>query len=313
MPPAARLGCKARTIRRPTHGRFDFADMPIENISDTARWVAVYRAMESARRDALFNDPFAARLAGAQGTRIVSELKHGKSLAWPMIVRTAVFDEMIIDRVANHRVDTVVNLAAGLDTRAWRMRLPPSLRWIDVDLPGITEYKANAMRGEKTACAYEAIAIDLTDASERAALFARIDSESKRALVITEGLLIYLTAEQVGSLARDIHSMQCAIWWLFDLASKRLLHIMNRYWGRAVKAGNAPFQFAPAEGTAFFEKFGWREVEFRSGLDEAHRLRREMRMAPLWRLLSRFGSRERREEFRRMSGYVMLERAGYTD
>ncbi|HWG33130.1 MAG TPA: class I SAM-dependent methyltransferase, partial [Gemmatimonadaceae bacterium] len=109
--------------------------MPIENISDTARWVAVYRAMESARRDSIFNDPFAARLAGAQGTRIVSELKRGKSLAWPMIVRTAVFDEMIMDRVANHGVDTVVNLAAGLDTRAWRMQLPRSLRWIDVDLP----------------------------------------------------------------------------------------------------------------------------------------------------------------------------------
>src|SRR6185312_7654351 len=112
VPPAARLGCKARTIPHPTPGRFDFADMPIENISDTARWVAVYRAMESARRDAIFNDPFAARLAGEQGTRIVSELKRGKSLAWPMIVRTAVFDDMIMDRVANHGVDTVVNLAA---------------------------------------------------------------------------------------------------------------------------------------------------------------------------------------------------------
>jgi methyltransferase (TIGR00027 family) len=282
--------------------------MPIENISDTARWVAVYRAMESARRDALFNDPFAARLAGTQGTQIVSELKRGKSLAWPMIVRTAVFDEMITDRVTNGGIDTVVNLAAGLDTRAWRLPLPASLRWIDVDLPRITEYKANAMRGEKPVCNYEALATDLTDASARAALFARIDGESKAALVITEGLLVYLTAEQVGSLARDIHSMKCARWWLFDLASERLLPIMNRHWGHAVAAGNAPFQFAPAEGTAFFEKFGWREVEFRSGLDEAHRLHREMRMAPLWRFLSRLGPRVRREEFRRLTGYVMLER-----
>lgn len=283
--------------------------MPIENISDTARWVAVYRAMESARRDAIFNDPFAARLAGPEGAQIVKELKRGKTLAWPMIVRTAVFDEMITDRVAKGGIDTVVNLAAGLDTRPWRMRLPPSLRWLDVDLPAITEYKTNAMRGEKPVCAYEAIVADLTDAQARAELFARIGSESRSALVITEGLLVYLTAQQAGSLATDIHSMRCATWWLFDLASPRLLPIMNRHWGSAVAAGNAPFQFAPAEGTAFFDKFGWREREFRSGLEEAHRLHREMALAPLWRFLSRLGKPEQREEFRRMNGYVMLERA----
>lgn len=282
--------------------------MPIENISDTARWVATYRAMESARRDAIFKDPFAARLAGPEGPQIVSELKRGKSLAWPMIVRTAVFDEMIMDRVSHGGIDTIVNLAAGLDARAWRMPLPASLHWIDVDLPVMTDYKANVMRDEKPVCRYESIATDLTDASARSALFARIDGESTTALVITEGLLIYLTEAQVGSLARDIHSMKCARWWMCDLASAKLLPIMNRSWGQAVAAANAPFQFAPAQSTAFFEPFGWREVEFRSGLQEAHRLHREMRFAPLWRLLSKFGPPERREEFRRMSGYVMLER-----
>jgi len=317
-----RIACRQPSIsvarRAPStvqpNGLVEFPDVPIENISDTARWVAVYRAMESARRNALFKDPFAARLAGPKGAQIVRELRRGKAMAWPMIVRTAVFDEMIMDRVDKGGVDkggvdTVINLAAGLDTRPWRMPLPESLRWIDVDLPAITEYKANAMRDKKPACRYEAVAADLTDAQVRASLFARIDSESRTALVITEGLLVYLTTEQVEALARDIHSMRCARWWMFDLASARLLPILNRHWaGNAVAAANAPFQFAPAEGTAFFERFGWREIEFRSGLDEAHRLRREMRMAPLWRFLSRFGPPERREEYRRMSGYVMLER-----
>lgn len=97
--------------------------MPIENVSDTARWVAVYRAMESARPEALFHDPFASGLAGDRGTEIVDGLKRGRSLATPMIVRTVVFDEIILDRVAKG-ADLVVNLAAGLDVRPWRMRLP---------------------------------------------------------------------------------------------------------------------------------------------------------------------------------------------
>jgi O-methyltransferase involved in polyketide biosynthesis len=45
--------------------------MPIGNVSDTARWVAVYRAMETARPDAIFRDPFAERLAGERGLEIV--------------------------------------------------------------------------------------------------------------------------------------------------------------------------------------------------------------------------------------------------
>ena len=64
--------------------------MPIENISDTARWVAVYRAMESERADAIFRDPFARRLAGGKGEQIVETMKSGRRMAWAMIVRTAV-------------------------------------------------------------------------------------------------------------------------------------------------------------------------------------------------------------------------------
>src|SRR4051812_13594486 len=109
----------------------------IQNISDTARWVAVYRAMETSRRDAIFRDPFAARLAGEKGNAIVDTMKRGRQMAWAMIVRTAVFDEIILERIRNGGVDLVVNLAAGLDARAWRLPVAPTLRWVDVDLPGI--------------------------------------------------------------------------------------------------------------------------------------------------------------------------------
>jgi O-methyltransferase involved in polyketide biosynthesis len=53
----------------------------IENVSDTARWVAVYRAMETARPDALFHDPYAARLAGEKGEAIVDQMKRATT-AW---------------------------------------------------------------------------------------------------------------------------------------------------------------------------------------------------------------------------------------
>ncbi|HET7551105.1 MAG TPA: class I SAM-dependent methyltransferase [Gemmatimonadaceae bacterium] len=281
--------------------------MAIEHISDTARWVAVYRAMESARPDAIFRDPFARRLAGERGEEIVERMPRGRAMAWPMIVRTAVFDEVILDAIEHDGVDTIVNLAAGLDARPWRLRLPRELRWVDVDLPAILEYKTSSLSGESTNCRYEAVAADLRDAEARRALFERIGSEGERALVVTEGLLVYLTREQVGALATDLRAVPSFRRWLIDLASPRLLEIMRKWWGRQVEQGAAPFQFAPEEGTRFFEPFGWREVTFRSTMEDAQRLHREMRMMWLWRFLGRFSSAKRREDFRRFSGTVLLE------
>ena len=148
--------------------------MTIENVSDTARWVAVYRAMESDRPDALFRDPYARELAGERGEQIVRTMPRSREAAFAMIVRTAVFDEIILECVRGRGVDLVVNLAAGLDARAWRLDLPESLRWVDVDLPAILEYKASMMAGRTPRCRYEAIATDLTDAARRDALFAQL-------------------------------------------------------------------------------------------------------------------------------------------
>jgi methyltransferase (TIGR00027 family) len=287
--------------------------MSIQHISDTALWVAAYRAMETDRRDALFRDPYARRLAGPRGEEIARGMPKGRASATAVIVRTAVFDEIIRDAVANRGVDLIANLAAGLDARPWRLPLPHSLRWVDVDLPDILAYKQETLRGEPPACRYEAIGADLTDASARATLLARLGAESSNALVITEGLVIYLTAEQVGTLARDLAAVPCFRRWLLDLPSPDLLRILNRDWRPTLaqlEQGNAPFRFAPAEGTAFFRPFGWREAEYRSQLEEGHRLGREMRFMWFWRLLARFAPQERREAFRRMMGFVLLEREG---
>jgi methyltransferase (TIGR00027 family) len=280
----------------------------IEHISDTARWVAYYRAMETERPDAIFRDPYAARLAGERGRQIVETMPRGRSSAWAMIVRTAVFDEVILDRVRSGGVDTVLNLAAGLDARAWRLAVPPTLRWIDVDLPAILEYKTDLLKNETPVCRYEAVTLDLRDEAKRRALFSQVGASSRRTLVVTEGLLIYLTPEQVGSLARDLHAAPSFKWWLVDLANPRLLKLMERSWGKRLAEGNAPFRFAPAEGSRFFDAFGWSELEYHSTFDDAQRLRREMPMMWFFRLLTRLRSAKVREEFRRFSGAVLLER-----
>ena len=282
--------------------------MPIEHVSDTARWVAYYRAMETDRRDAIFRDPYARRLAGAEGERIVNEMPRGKATAWAMITRTAVFDEIILDVVRGRNADLVLNLAAGLDARPWRLPFPAALRWVDVDLPAMLDYKASVMRDVEPTCRYEAIPADLVDVKAREALFSQLGRQASRALVVAEGLLIYLTDEQVAGLATELHRQASFRWWLIDLASPRLLQMLAKNRGRTLEQGNAPFRFAPPNGTEFFRQLGWRELSYRSALEEAHRIGREMPLMWLWRLLSRLSSAEKREETRRVSGFVLLER-----
>src|SRR2546428_13774695 len=97
---------------------------PITSVSDTAKWVAMYRAIESERPDALFRDPYARRLAGPAGERILASMPQGRRWAWPMIGGTAGRDETAMRLVPQQGVDTVFNLAAGLDARAYGLPLP---------------------------------------------------------------------------------------------------------------------------------------------------------------------------------------------
>ena len=285
----------------------EMSDKPIENISDTAMWVAVYRAMESERPDAHFHDPYARMLAGNRGEEIVKKMPWAKSSAWAMIVRTCVIDELLLKAVQKDNVDTVLNLAAGLDTRPYRLSLPPTLRWIEVDLPGIFNFKEEKLSGQNPVCKLQRVQLDLSDASARQTLFARIDAESKQVFIITEGLLVYLPSDQVAALATDLASQKTFRFWIADIASPVLLQWLNRRFGKMLAAAGVLMQFAPEEGADFFTGFGWEVVEFRPTIDEARRLRRQMPFSRVWRVLGLLASKKQREGFRQ-AGMVLMKR-----
>jgi methyltransferase (TIGR00027 family) len=279
--------------------------MPIQNISDTARWMAYARALESDRPDAIFRDRFSRALAGEAGERIARAIGDAELIARGIAVRTAVIDELILQEVHRSHVQLVLNLAAGLDTRPWRLALPSALRWVDVDLPGLLTYKAGVIGAERATCQYESLHADITDARARARLFAHCGG-AERVLVLTEGLLVYLTAAQVAALAQDLHEQAACKWWLTDVTGPRALEMLRRVWGPLLRG--ASFQFGPADGVEFFRRLGWRETIFRSSLAEARRLRRAAPGTLLSRLMLFFSTAALREEFRRLSGVALLAR-----
>jgi methyltransferase (TIGR00027 family) len=250
----------------------DPPDRLVRNISDTARWVAVYRARESARADAVFNDPYARDLAGERGQRIAASLADD-NMEWATIARTYAFDRMVMGQVAEG-LDLVVNLAAGLDARPYRLPLPASLRWVEVDLPEILDYKTEILEKARPVCTLDRVAVDLSNPDARRGLFRDLARTSTRALVLSEGLLIYLMADAVGDLAADLAAAPAFQRWIVDVVSPGLLTMINERAGPLVREAGAPFLFGPAEGPAFFERYGWQPLKVRSLLKTAASLKR---------------------------------------
>ncbi len=255
----------------------------IRDISDTALWVAVYRARESERPDAHFHDPFARRLAGARGERIAASQPFFNRAQWSFVARTFLFDRFISDEVARG-ADMVVNLAAGLDARPYRMEtLPPSLQWVEVDLPAMLAHKEAILRDEKPHCALERVALDLKDIAGRRALFERLAARAKRAIVLSEGLLIYFEPEDVVALGKELASKATFERWIVDIGSPALKRLLVRKVGKEIGAAGAPFRFAPDDGPEFFRRCGWKAAEVQSILGTAAKLKR---LPPLFRLLA---------------------------
>jgi len=245
----------------------------IKNISDTAKWVAVFRAEESERPDAVFHDPFAKKLAGEKGEQIADSVHFSRENSWSFVARTFLFDHYIMEHV-QEGYDMIINLAAGLDARAYRLDLPSNLKWIDVDLPEMIDYKNELLGNEKPKCDHRNVKLDLADRKKRVELFQQLNNEYKKVLIATEGLMIYLDAEQAGELSADLSSQEHFHHWVFDLQSPALLEMAKEKMGAALTGSGAKFQFAPEDGEEFFERYGWKHLESKSKLKTAGSLNR---------------------------------------
>ncbi len=242
----------------------------VSNVSDTARWAARYRAMESSRADAIFKDPLAERLAGETGKAIAARAPKQVRNGWPVVARTKLIDDMVLASVAEG-CDCVLNLAAGLDTRPYRLPLPPSLRWIEADLPEILEEKETLLAGETPRCSLERVKVDLADAAARASFLEAAIGDHHKTLIIAEGLLMYLDEATVRALARDLDRPGVA-WWVIEIISPKVREVIMKVMKDELR--RAPMRFAPPVGVAFFEGLGWTVLEVHSVAREAKRLHR---------------------------------------
>jgi methyltransferase (TIGR00027 family) len=280
----------------------------IENVSDTAFWIAHHRSVETERPDALFHDPLARRLAGEHGRKIADAMPRSSMTAWAIVMRTCIIDDFI--RLAiSEGVDTVLNLGAGLDTRPYRLDLPRSVTWIEFDYPHVIAYKEEHLSSETPGCQLKRIACDLADAAARRNLLAEANASAKKLLILTEGLVPYWANDDVAALADDLRKLDRAKYWLVDYFSPELIKQRQRQIGNRLR--NAPFKFAPADWFGFFEDHGWRQREVRYLLEEAQRHKRWIDLPLFAKIVTvarqALMTKKQRETIQKFAGYILLE------
>ena len=256
--------------------------------------------------DALFRDPFAQMLVGEKGRAIAAGMgRIGRNAGWTVVMRTVVIDRMIAALVAEG-VDTVVNLGAGMDTRPYRMTLPPSLRWIEVDYAQVIDYKERLLGQAKPLVALERQRIDLAQSAARQELLSSIGAKGGKVLVLTEGVVPYLSEKAVASLADDLRRLVPRALWMAEYISPLVYrHLRNpHYRSRMAKA---PFQFFPEDWLGFFSDRGWTARSIHYMGEAAVKLGRPLPM-PWWaRLLMRLQPKQRTSAMQKSTGFMLLE------
>jgi len=222
---------------------------------------AACRALESAREDGLVRDPFAERLAGSRGDAILHGITAWQLMCFGVGLRTRFLDDLVIETIARESIEVVLSVGAGLDTRPWRLKLPRRLRWIEADFPEMLSYKMGAMAAEEPQCRLEPVAADVTVRAEREVMFAAVVGAP--ALIITEGLLMYLAGATVEALAADAarHGVRR---WLLDSASLDLARMMGWDARYSIENVRAPGHLQGAALLDAVRSKGWSQLCFRS-------------------------------------------------
>jgi methyltransferase (TIGR00027 family) len=227
-------------------------------VAATGLVVAAMRAEESKREDRLFSDPFAERLAGDEGRRLLAKaLAESGDGSAQIIIRTRFWDEALL-RANVGSISQVVILAAGMDARAYRLAWKEGTTVYEVDQPQVITLKDEALAGEQPRCRRVAVGIDLADDWPKMLQSHGFNSSAKTVWLV-EGLLQYLDASAVDTLFTRIDALSAAgCLLLYEIVGETLLEApFMQPTLQFMEQLGAPWTFATDTPAALVESRGW--------------------------------------------------------
>ncbi len=244
-------------------------------LATTACWTAAIRAQESEREDRLFDDPWAAALAGPEGPawleRMAGEL--GTSSNDSVVVRTRFFDDFLQRTTNNYPVRQVVLVAAGMDTRAFRLRWPEGTELFELDRPELQELKAQrlALVRAKPTCGYHMVGVDLEASWTEALSSAGFDAGRPSAWLM-EGLLFYLPESSALRLINEASVLAAPGSWLgLDVFNHEMLTSpWTQSWRESIEKAGVPWLSGMDNPEALLAERGWTATVLQPGEEGAN-------------------------------------------
>jgi len=240
-------------------------------LGSTACWTAAVRAKESMREDCLFYDPWAADLAGKEG-RSWLEQRPAESVI-PIVLRTRFFDDFLERITFQNWIRQVVLLAAGLDTRAFRLNWPDQTQLFELDQPSVVRYKEQILysAGAQPACTRQRIEVDLTGLWQEALIEAGFAPQHPSGWLL-EGFLFYLSDDRLTHLLDQVTSLAAPGSWLgFDIINSTMLSSpWTRQWVEMQAKAGAPWIGVMDDPEEFLSKRGWRATLSQAGAPDAN-------------------------------------------
>ena len=241
------------------------------SLASTARWTASVRAQESAREVALFRDPWAAQLAGEEGQRWIAERNEFGVV--PILLRTCYFDDFLQRVTQENGLRQVVLMAAGLDTRAFRLPWPMGTHLFELDQPEVLSYKDEILQAAnaKPACDRFVIPANLAEPWQDILLESGFDP-GQLSVWLLEGFLFYLPSNMVVSLLDQVNDLAATGSWLgFDIINSEMLTSpLTRSWVEMQAATGAPWIGVLDDPQAFLAERGWQAYLTQAGQPDAN-------------------------------------------
>ncbi|MFC9393001.1 class I SAM-dependent methyltransferase [Streptomyces sp. NPDC057027] len=237
----------------------------MEAVSRTAQWTAAARALETEREDRLFADPYARTVADETGFELLARYDGGGIVPF-LAIRTTYLDRAIVKAVEERGIRQVVFLAAGMDTRFFRLPWPDGVTVYELDRPALLEAKAEMLKDEPLPAGRTRVPIpvDLTQDWTGPLKEAGWKSEEP-VLWVVEGLLFFLPEQAVRTLISLLasHAAPGSVL-LGDVISKSALeNPLARTFMSALKEDGNPWLFGTEEPEALLADCGWAVREVR--------------------------------------------------
>lgn len=231
----------------------------MRTVSHTAQWTAAARAIETEKPNPLIQDPFARYLAEPDGFQLLNKFGGG-GLQEFVAIRTQFIDD-VIDRLVNHgSIRQIVFIAAGMDTRAYRLFWPQDAKVFEVDYQELHDCKQTKLDQLITHARVDRRIVHADLAQDwLPALVEQGFDQSEPVLWVAEALFFFLTHEQASHLLHTLYqSSSPGSMLTLDLVNEELLTNPGaQLFMNSLRSLGIPWLFGTNEPESFLSAHGW--------------------------------------------------------